>query len=152
MNQLTVMGRLGADPEVRFTSTGKKVTTLLLAENQKRSGKDQTLWWRVAVWGEQFDKMIAYLKKGSAVVVAGEMPKPEIYNDREGKPQISLSITAYHVSFSPFGRNEKQSQEGEAIGEPTQGHTSRSERGHQQISQGESKEGSYDLTDEEIPF
>ena len=104
MNLLTLAGNLGADPEVRFTSSGQKVTTLRMAVHNRRGGKDETLWWRVTIWGEHLDKMISYLKKGSSVIVVGEMSKPEIFNDKEGRPQVSLNMTASNVMFSPFGR------------------------------------------------
>ena len=89
MNQTTVAGHLGADPEVRFTSNGQKVTTLRVAAKARKGGKDDTIWWKVTIWGEQFDKMMVYLKKGSPVIVTGEMSKPEIFMDREGKPHRS---------------------------------------------------------------
>src|SRR5579871_1371650 len=106
MNQTTIAGHLGGDPEVRFTSSGKKVTTLRVAARARRSGKDETIWWRVTVWGEQFDKIIPYFKKGSAIIVFGELDKPEIFTDREGRPQVSMNITAFHIAFNPFGRPE----------------------------------------------
>ncbi|MBI3508397.1 MAG: single-stranded DNA-binding protein [Chlamydiia bacterium] len=103
MNFIHIAGHLGADPEVRFTSSGKKVTTLRVASRTRVKGNDETIWWRVTIWDDRFDKMIPHLKKGSAVIVVGELHKPEIFNDREGKPQISLEITASHLQFSPFG-------------------------------------------------
>lgn len=115
MNFINIAGHLGADPEVRFTSSGKKVTTLRVATRTRKGQNEDTIWWRVTVWGEQFDKMISYLKKGSPVVVFGEIHKPEIFNDREGKPQISMEITAVHLQFSPFGKpGGSQSGEGSA--------------------------------------
>ena len=72
MNIITVAGRLGVDPEVRFTSNGQKVTTLRMAVNVRKSGKEETIWYRVTVWGENFDKMISFLKKGSALIVFGD--------------------------------------------------------------------------------
>ncbi len=110
MNQITIAGNLGADPEVRVLDGGRKVTTLRVAARVRRAG-DETAWWKVTVWGDQFDKMIAFLKKGSSVVVTGEMNKPEIYNDRAGQPQISLGLTAFHVSFSPFGGKDGAKKE-----------------------------------------
>jgi single-strand DNA-binding protein len=109
-----IAGNLGADPETRFTQTGKKVTTLRVATRTRKSGKDDTIWWRVTVWGDQFEKMMPHLKKGSGVMVWGDVHKPEIFNDREGKPQISLEITAVHIAFSPFGKpgGSQQTQEG----------------------------------------
>ena len=112
MNFIHIAGNLGADPEVRYTSSGKKVTTLKVASRSRRgkNGEDLTIWWRVTVWGEQFDKMIPYLKKGSAVMVYGVVHKPEIYTDREGKPQVSMEITAVHLEFSPFGKSSNTPQ------------------------------------------
>ncbi|HSX10854.1 MAG TPA: single-stranded DNA-binding protein [Chlamydiales bacterium] len=104
MNFIHIAGHLGADPEVRFTSTGKKVTTLRVATKTRRGKNDDTIWWRATVWGEQFDKLISFLKKGSSVIIHGEIHKPEIFNDREGKPNVSLEITAVHLEFSPFGK------------------------------------------------
>lgn len=113
MNFIHIAGNLGADPEVRFTSSGKKVTTLKVATRSRRGkgGEEITIWWRVTIWGEQFDKMVSFLKKGSAVMVYGDVHKPEIFTDREGKPQVSLDITAVHIEFSPFGGKPSQSGE-----------------------------------------
>lgn len=107
MNIITIAGRLGADPEVRFTSNGQKVTTLRVATNTRKGNKDETIWWRVTVWGDNFDKMISFLKKGSAVIIVGDLNKPEIFTDRQGKQQISMNITASNIMFSPFGKTEK---------------------------------------------
>ncbi len=109
MNIITIAGRLGADPEIRFTSNGQKVTTLRVATNSRKGGKEETIWWRVTVWGESFDKMISFLKKGSAVIIVGDLSKPEIFTDREGKSQISLNITATNIMFSPFGKTDRSS-------------------------------------------
>jgi single-strand DNA-binding protein len=114
MNEATIAGHLGADPEVRFTSSGQKVITLRVAARCRKNQKnDETIWWRVSIWGEQFDKMIPYFKKGSSIMLIGEINKPEIFTDREGKPQISMSMTAHNLWFSPFGRSS------DANGEPS---------------------------------
>ncbi len=120
VNFIHIAGNLGADPEVRFTSSGKKVTTLKVASRSRRgkNGEDVTIWWRVTIWGEQFDKMISFLKKGSAVMVYGDVHKPEIFTDREGKPQVSLEITAVHIEFSPFGKPGGSQTTGQAEGQP----------------------------------
>lgn len=146
MNNATIAGHLGADPEVRFTSSGQKVTTLRVAARARRSGKDETIWWKVTVWGEQFDKMIPYFKKGSPIIVFGELNKPEIFTNRDGQPQVSMSMTAVNLQFSPFGR-------------PDSGNNSSSqEQGDEMAYAGdkggnkEHGQGKDDLSDEEIPF
>lgn len=105
MTHIMIAGNLGADPDKRKTPSGQSVTTLRVAVNNRRGGQDETLWWRVTLWGDAQDKMISYLKKGSSVLVHGTMNKPEIYTDRSGNPQISLNMTAYNISFSPFGKS-----------------------------------------------
>jgi len=112
MNFLHIAGHLGADPEVRFTSSGAKVTTLRVAcKGKRKAGEDKTIWWRVTVWGDQFDKMIAHLKKGSPIMATGEMEEPHIYNDKSGNPQVSMSMTASQLMFSPFGRSEQRQEQ-----------------------------------------
>lgn len=117
MAMVHIAGHLGADPEARFTSNGKKVITLRVATNSRRAGKDETIWWKATIWGEQFDPIMTYFKKGSAVMIVGEMHKPEIFTDREGKPQISLGLTVCSLQFPPFGKpdrsNNSSSQQSE---------------------------------------
>lgn len=159
MNFLHIAGHLGADPEVRFTSSGQKVTTLRVAAKLRRNGK--TLWWKVTVWGEQFDKMISYLKKGSSIIAIGEVEEPYIYNDKEGNPKASMSMTASNLLFSPFGKSE-QRQEGHAPVQQQQQQPAASSienafdsannaSGFSPASGSESLESAFPA-DEEIPF
>lgn len=165
MNQAWIAGHLGADPEVRFTSSGQKVTTLRVAAKVRRGGKDETIWWRVSVWGEQFDKMIPYFKKGSSIIVFGELNKPEIFTDREGRPQISMSMTAINLSFSPFGRPESSSGQHEGSdseaafagagaftgsGHAGSGNAGSSQSQGQNFGQG--KPSAPAFSDDEVPF
>lgn len=149
MNIIEIAGRLGGDPEVRFTPNGQKVTTFRVATNQKRAGKDETIWWRVTVWGERFDKMMTYLKKGSAVIVLGELQKPEVYNNKEGKPQVSLEITAEMIRFSPFGKGG-QEQEGSFSGHAHSSSGSFNDEVQQGQSDSQHEEGVF--SEDEIPF
>lgn len=154
MNQITIAGHLGADPEVRFTSSGKKVTTLRVAARARRSGKDETIWWKVTIWGEQFDNIIPYFKKGSPIIVVGELNKPEIFTDREGRPQVSMSITANNILFSPFGRPDSPgTTANEAAGSAPQTHAPNQELAYaaQEVSYGQGKADPA-FTEDEIPF
>lgn len=138
MNYVQIAGFLGADPETRFTSSGQKVTTLRVACNSRKSGKEETMWWRVTIWGEQFDRLMTYLKKGSAIIVYGEMSNPEIYTGKNGQPQTSLNMVAHHISFSPFGRAKTQEQEQN----PGQG---------QNFSQGQSQHQGQTVQEQAVP-
>lgn len=107
MNFILIAGNLGDDPEERFTPGGQKVVSMRIAVRSRKKGEETTTWFRVTIWGDRFDKMLPYLKKGSAIIVGGELHKPEIYTDREGKPQVSLEVTVETLRFSPFGRSDK---------------------------------------------
>ncbi len=156
MNQITIAGHLGSDPEVRFTSSGQKVTTLRVAARARRSGKDETIWWKVTVWGEQFDKIIPYFKKGSPIIVVGELSKPEIFTDREGRPQVSMNITAQNIMFSPFGRPDGQGSGEGAAGQQSQGHAQTSQvepsYGNQEMAVHGQGKPEPAFSDDEIPF
>lgn len=108
MNIVEIAGRLGADPETRYTSSNQKVTSLRVAARTYKSGKEDTIWWRVTCWGDRFDKMLSYLKKGSAVIIIGEMQKPDIWKDRDGNSQVSMELTAEMIKFSPFGKGDQE--------------------------------------------
>lgn len=151
MNQTTIAGHLGADPEVRFTSSGKKVTTLRVAAKVRRGGKDETIWWRASVWGEEFDKMIPYFKKGSPIVIVGEMNKPEIFTDKDGRPQVSMSLTALNVMFSPFGKPDSQSSNQSSENHDTHSNEFAGVTSGQGREFGESKRGNT-FEDDEVPF
>lgn len=161
MNHIMIAGHLGADPEVRFTSGGQKVTTLRIACNSRKAGKEETIWWKVTAWGEQFDKMMTYFKKGSSIMVTGELAKPEIFNDKEGRAQVSMNITANQLMFNPFGRGEQKGEDGATAARSGQKQDSAASNSpftfadsspfqSTQVAYGQKEQ--HDFSDEEIPF
>lgn len=108
MNLLEIAGFLGADAEERFTATGKRIIELRIAAKTRKGNKEETLWWRVTIWDDRFDKMLPYLKKGTALIVVGEMLMPETYTAKDGSIKVSLNMRAEIVRFSPFGKSEKE--------------------------------------------
>jgi single-strand DNA-binding protein len=113
MNFVHIVGRLAKDPETRFTSGGQKVTVLVVASSSYRGGNEETIWWRVTLWGDRWDKMVQHFSKGKPIMVGGEMRKPETYTDKGGATQVgSIEVTADYVKFVPFGKTD-QSEEGQ---------------------------------------
>lgn len=102
-------GFLGADPEERFTAKGKRVIVLRVAVKTRQNMKDETIWCKCNIWHDRYDKMLPYLKKGSAVIVGGDITV-ESYLGREGSPQSSLSVSVDSLKFSPFGKSDKTEQ------------------------------------------
>jgi single-strand DNA-binding protein len=122
---ITLIGRIGKDPETRVTTTGQKVTTFSLATDVTRGGQKEnnTVWWRVTVWGDRFDKMMPYFTKGKAVTVVGTLSRaPEIWTGQDGQPRVNaLEITAEMLQFVPMPprEGEGQQQQGFQTAKPT---------------------------------
>jgi single-strand DNA-binding protein len=157
MNIIQIAGHLGSDPVARFTSSGKKVTSFTVATNLRKGEDTVTVWYRVTIWGDRFEKMMPYLKKGSAVMVYGELQKPEIWTDKEGRSQISLEIYAEIIRFSPFGSGAKtqeraghtQEQSSQYSGSSGQGSSG---FGEQTFGGQSQKHSEMEPEEEELPF
>lgn len=109
MNLIEIIGFVGNDPEERMTPSGRKVVSFRIADNMRTGEREETLWWRISCWGDQFDRLMPHIKKGSMLIVHGEMRKrPETYQDREGHTQVSLELTATQIRFAPGGRERTQ--------------------------------------------
>ncbi len=102
--QITLIGNLGADPELRYTQSGTPVTSLRVATNRRWRAQDgttqeETVWFRVSVWQRQAEACNQYLTKGQRVLVVGEMREPSTWTDQEGNARASLEVRARNVEF-----------------------------------------------------
>lgn len=102
--QITLIGNLGNDPEMRYTPSGVPVASFNLAVNRSWTGQDgqrqdKTTWFRVSVWNKQAEIVTQYLAKGRQVMVVGEVEEARVYTDREGNPRASLEVKAQSVRF-----------------------------------------------------
>lgn len=112
MHWVMIAGHLGTDPEERVTPGGQKLISFRMAVSVRRKGEDDTVWYRVTIWGDRFDRMLPHLKKGSAVIVSGEMSKPNVYTDKNGQPQVGLEVTAHSMEFPRFGKGQQEQPTG----------------------------------------
>lgn len=96
-HKLTIVGNLGNEPTMKYTTDGKAVTTFSVAASNR---KDETTWFRVTVFGQQAETCNQYLHKGSKVLVEGRL-KPEInvYQRKDGSYAASYDVTADTVRF-----------------------------------------------------
>jgi single-strand DNA-binding protein len=101
LNRVQLIGRLGKDPEGKFTPTGKKVTHFSLAISQrwKTSGemKEYTEWVNVEAWGRLGEVCQEYLKKGSLIYLEGRL-KTEKYEDK-GETKYYTKVVALLLQF-----------------------------------------------------
>ncbi len=109
--RIVLVGNLGNDPEMRYLPDGRPVTGFSLATNRRWSdrqtgeSREETVWWRVSVFGNQAEACNQYLSKGRQVLVEGRMRPdpttggPRIWTRQDGTPGASYEITAESVRF-----------------------------------------------------
>lgn len=114
LNRVQLIGRLGKDPESRFTPTGKKVAHFSLAVSNRWKSKDgglkeSTEWVNIEAWGRLGEVCHEYLKKGSLVYVEGRL-KTDKYDDK-GDTRYFTKIVAQMVQFLSDARASETVEE-----------------------------------------
>lgn len=101
--QLTIVGRLGREPELRYTPTGTAVCTFNVATDKVWLKDDvkqeETTWHRVTTWKAQAENCAKYLAKGSMVLVTGTVKANAYMPKNGGDPAASLEVNAEVVKF-----------------------------------------------------
>jgi single-strand DNA-binding protein len=118
--RLVLVGNLGRDPEMRYTPQGTPVTTFPVATSRKYTTadgqqKEETVWFRVQVWGKQGETVNQYLAKGRKVLVEGtlipdENGGPRVWTGQDGKARASFEIRAQTVRFLDSKRDVAATQ------------------------------------------
>ena len=103
VNKAILVGRLGADPELRFTPSGRAVAQFNRATDRSfkdKSGQLQknTEWHRIVVWDKQAETVSKFLTKGRECYVEGEI-RNRSYDDKDGIKRYVTEIVAQRVQF-----------------------------------------------------
>lgn len=98
LNKAMIIGRLGADPEVRYTQSNTAVANMNIATNERYKDstgewKERTEWHKVVAWGRTAEICQEYLRKGSQVYIEGPIQTSE-WEDREGQKRYTTEIKA----------------------------------------------------------
>jgi single-strand DNA-binding protein len=109
-NRVTLVGHLGADPELRHTPDGTPVATMNVATNERWVGKDgqsqeETTWHRVVVWRKTAENCAKYLAKGRQCLVEGRI-KNTRWTDDKGVERYGSDIVATTVQFLGGGEGK----------------------------------------------
>jgi single-strand DNA-binding protein len=110
VNKVIVLGRLGADPEIKNVSANSTVARLSVATSENwtdRDGKKQerTEWHRIVVWGKLAELCGKYLTKGRQVYVEGRL-QTRSWEDPQGQKRYSTEVVANTVQFLGGASNE----------------------------------------------
>jgi single-strand DNA-binding protein len=114
-----VMGRLGQDPDLRYTNSGTPVVNLSVASNRQRKNGDGEKfsvadWYRITIFGRDAEIIAQYAKKGSALAFNGRL-QTDSYVDREGQQRTSTYLIADSFEFVPTAKRAEEN--GDGVGE-----------------------------------
>lgn len=154
LNKALIIGRLGQDPEIRYTQSNTAVANLSIATNERFKDsmgewKERTEWHRVVAWGRKAEICQQYLKKGSQVYIEGPIQTRK-WEDRDGQTRYTTEIKALGLQMLDSAGNADMEQ-GTPTGESTSAPAGNS-------NQNESVSGDVDLNDkfddidDDLPF
>lgn len=111
--QIHILGNVGRDPELRYTSEGVPVASFSVAVNKRtKNGQDTTTWFKVTVWRGLAETCNQYVTKGMQVLCVGEV-KADAYIGQDGTARASLEVTAQEVKFLGGGSGQSEVSESE---------------------------------------
>ncbi len=147
LNKAMIIGRLGADPEVRYTQANTAVATLSIATTERykdRNGEQQesTEWHRVVAWGRLAEICQEYLKKGSLAYFEGPIQTRQ-WEDKDGQKKYTTEIKALNM----------QMLDSRGDGGGSSAKMSQSNGGKQQpMGSKDSIDNNFDDMDDDLPF
>lgn len=116
MNTIVLIGHIGQDAELRYTTSGVAVANFALGVSGRKGadGERSTDWFDVTVWAKQAESISQWLTKGRHVAVQGEMHSRK-YQAKDGSQRTAWSVNATHVDFldkpKEGGRADADSEE-----------------------------------------
>lgn len=103
LNKVMIIGHLGRDPEMRYTPSGKPVTTFTMAVSRSWNSGDgerhtETEWFNIVAWGNLAETCKQHLSKGQLVYIEGRLQTRK-WEDKEGQKHSSVEVVANEMTF-----------------------------------------------------
>ena len=114
INKVELLGRVGTDPEMKYTPNGTAVTNLRLATDRyRRDGEDTADWHNIVVWGKTGEAVNQYVQKGQRIYVAGRLVQNSWDGD-DGQRRHRTEVHTQEVVFlDSNGNGNGASDDGE---------------------------------------
>jgi len=112
LNRAQILGRLGKDVELRYTTSGTATASLTVATSEKYKNKqsgeweEKTEWHRVVLWGRLAEVAGEYLAKGKQVLIEGRLQTRK-WTDRDGNERYTTEIVGTNMQMFGGGANSK---------------------------------------------
>ena len=121
LNKVMLIGRLGRDPEIRYTSSGSAVANFSMAttdtwKDKQGQKQERTEWHNIVAWGRLADFSQNYLKKGKLIYVEGRLQTRD-WTDKENVKHYKTETVANTINFmEKLGDSQGQGAPGDAPG------------------------------------
>src|SRR5580698_1782336 len=120
VNKVILVGRLGQNPEVRYTPSGQPVANFSVATNEAWTDKqgakqERTEWHKIVVWGKLAELCAQYLSKGRQAYIEGRLQTRQ-WTDKEGGKRYTTEIVAQTVQFLGGGGAGSERGAGQSTG------------------------------------
>ena len=129
LNKVMIIGHLGKDPEMRYTPSGRPVTTYTVAVSRSWNSADgerhtETEWFNIVAWGNLAEICKQYLTKGQQVYIEGRL-QTRRWDDKEGQKHTSVEIVANEMMM--LGDRRDANHTGEDQSAPAEAETAATE-------------------------
>ena len=107
-NSATVIliGHIGRDPELKFTSSGRAIASSSIAVKTGYGDRERTTWYRLSVFGKTAERFNEWVSKGQAVQIIGTLYEDE-FTGRDGQTRKTINVDV--SEFTPLTRNDNPS-------------------------------------------
>lgn len=148
LNKAMIIGRLGQDPDVRYTQSNTAVANMSIATSERykdKSGewKETTEWHRVVAWGRTAEICQEYLKKGSLVYIEGPIQTRQ-WEDKEGQTRYTTEIKALQMTML-----DSKGSNGSGSGSAA---PSKKQKASEPMSSSVDLDENFDDIDDDLPF
>lgn len=162
LNKVTLIGRLGADPEVRYMPSGGAVTNIRLAttrrwkDRQSGERRDETEWHRVTFFNRIAEVAGEYLRKGSLVYIEGRI-RTQKWQDQSGQDRYTTEIVAEQMQMldsrsGGTGNFNDEKSHSNHTSSPQTASTPQAQQSANQPASDSPPPASYEDFDDDIPF
>jgi single-strand DNA-binding protein len=115
LNKVQIIGHLGRDPEMRYTPSGRPVTTFTVAVSRSWNTVDgerhnETEWFNIVAWGNLAEICKQYLNKGQQVYIEGRL-QTRRWDDKEGTKHTSVEVVANEMMM--LGERREHNNQGQ---------------------------------------
>ena len=122
LNKVMIIGHLGRDPEMRYTPSGKPVTTFTVAVSRSWNSGDgerhtETEWFNIVAWGNLAETCKQYLTKGQLVYIEGRLQTRK-WEDKEGQKHSSVEVVANEMTMLSERREGNHTNEAGSAATP----------------------------------